>query len=189
MGILEDNPKQKRDQSYSRTKIQKKKLKVPAASRSKIALRTLLTAGTLTFSLLWRINLDTLLYGYNLLGSERFGFIEVFGVASDLSTLWKAVLKYTKRRQWQKLNAEKRSTSRGTPPLTRFSYTTVFYLTWFLSQNLFILRGFQRNFRQFFCQPTVEGTATRVSRMGSRPGDPEVGPRRFRGRGRSGLTL
>ena len=28
-----------------------------------------------------------------------------------------------------------------------------------------------------------------MSRTGSRPGDPEVGPRRFRGRGRSGLTL
>ena len=29
----------------------------------------------------------------------------------------------------------------------------------------------------------------RVSRTGSRPGDPEAGPRRFGGRGRSGLTL
>ena len=31
--------------------------------------------------------------------------------------------------------------------------------------------------------------ALRVSRTGSRPGDPEAGPRRFGGRGRSGLTL
>ena len=34
-----------------------------------------------------------------------------------------------------------------------------------------------------------ETASTSVSRTGSRPGDPEAGPRRFWGRGRSGWTL